>query len=550
MRNMIFGAGSRPADWPRSHYDVIQQHRQQYYESIRSGSIQPFLYPWGTVGAFVVIIYMLIPHQNRPWLRKARFLVFGWIVAFAAYSIRCTRARTMAPSFGMGLISAWSVIWIMTILVVNDAQTDFQRIERTEGFFKQSLKENSTEGRSTNASTGTAPIEQNLHIKQDTLNGYAVSHEHLGPSKRHGTFAWQPYPLTPFIERLDWVLDVFCNFRGLGWNWRTSSLPPPPKSIQLQLQSSTTSPPKHSLRTHQNQPTVHPTRRILLIANLKTLLIGYMMLDLLKTIMNHDPYFWGEISRYPSFPKPPFINSTILLRIYRLTMTQIAIKYALQTIFSLGPLFFSGVLGPSILGTRAEPWMYPETWGPYSVVFERGLAGWWAGWWHQTFRFAFEAPSRAVLEGLGWEKKSVRGKVVQLTVAFGLSGCLHACGSYTSHGDTNPLNLMAFFMIQALGIFVEVSVSRALRKTGVQKYVPVWTMRLFTFVYVHTWMYFTAPLLADDFARSGVWLFEPIPVSILRGLGFGVRGDGWWCWGGEWIKWENGGRWWNTGLSI
>jgi hypothetical protein len=25
-------------------------------------------------------------------------------------------------------------------------------------------------------------------------------------------------------------------------------------------------------------------------------------------------------------------------------------------------------------------------------------------------------------------------------------------------------------------------------------------------------------------------IYEPIPISPLRGLGFGVEGDGWWCW--------------------
>ena len=39
----------------------------------------------------------------------------------------------MASAFGTGIISAWSVLWVQTILVVNDTQLDFQRIERLEG---------------------------------------------------------------------------------------------------------------------------------------------------------------------------------------------------------------------------------------------------------------------------------------------------------------------------------------------------------------------------------------------------------------------------------
>lgn len=53
--------------------------------------------------------------------------------------------------------------------------------------------------------------------------------------------------------------------------------------------------------------------------------------------------------------------------------------------------------------------------------------------------------------------------------------------------------------------------------------------RLVRLVYVHVWFYHTAPLLMDDFARGGLWLYEPAPISPLRALGLGVRGDGWWC---------------------
>ncbi|KAH7087369.1 membrane bound O-acyl transferase family-domain-containing protein [Paraphoma chrysanthemicola] len=532
--------------WPRSHHDLIQHYYAQYDKAIAAGEYQPFLYPWGTLGAVVVIVYLLIPHQNRPWLKKCRYLAFAWITAFAIYTILFTRAKGMAAALGTGLISAWSVCWVSAILVCNDAQTDFSRIERLEGAFKRSP-----------SLPHTSPPED---VQRHEATKLDMTQGHAGPSTRHGQFAWQAYPLTPFIERLDWVCDIFCNFRGAGWNWRTSALPPPPKHIQEQLyRNSGAVVPKSSNRVHTGQVKLYPTRRELLIQNAKTLVVGYLTLDLLKTLMMYDRYFWGIVS--PSSQEthlpPPFTHLPaphIWLHTYHLTLSMLAVKSALQTIFSLGPLFFSGLLGPSILGARAHPFMYPETWAPYTIVLDNGLAGWWGSWWHQTFRFAFAEPSRVLLEKLGWGKHEVRAKVVQLVIAFGMSGVVHACGSWTCAGVTRPVKgPIAFFLLQAIGILVESSIAQGLRPLRLKDRVPKKVVQVCRFVYVHFWFYHTAHLLCDDFARGGVWLFEPIPVSILRGLGFGADArDGWWCWGGleEVVRWHRGETWWTSGIAF
>ncbi|KAF2115151.1 membrane bound O-acyl transferase family-domain-containing protein [Lophiotrema nucula] len=540
-----------PADaWPRSHYDILHHYHAQYDRQIKAGEFEPFIYPWGTFGALIVIIYLLVPHRGRPWLQKARFLAFAWIAGFAAYSVRYTRAKNMAPAFGLGIVSAWSVIWLMAILVVNDAQIDFQRIERMEGAFRRSSQELDTQN-------GTMAPASEKHDKSQRQNGVSTNglierKDHLGPAKRHGEFAWQPYPLTPFVERLDWVLDIFCNFKGMGWNWRISTLPPPPKHIQEQLYRNSTNPPKHSTSTHLGQTHVYATRREVLVAAGKSVVTGYIILDVLKTIVNHDPYFWGLVHRPPPSYFPSVLtNSSVLTRMYRLTVSQLLIKTSLQCVFSLAPLAFSGLLGPSTIGARAEHWMYPEEWGSYSVVLDRGLAGWWSGWWHQTFQFAFKEPSRKIVELLGMDKRSPQAKALQLFVAFGLSGTLHACGSYTQPGITRPLlGPLRFFLLQALGIFIEVSMSEVLRKTGIQNRLPRWFMRTFTFLYVNLWFYHTAGLLVDDFAKGGIWLYEPIPFSLLRGFGFGVEGDRFWNWGGEWYRLVRGQRWWNSGIAF
>jgi hypothetical protein len=538
--------------WPHTHRDLIQHYYAQYDESIASAEFQPLVFPWAGLGAVVVIIYLLIPHQKRPWLEKARYAVFAFNVAHVVYSIRNVRAKNMASSLGLGLILAWSVIWTLAILVCHDPQTDFQRIERTEGLFGRGGAKDEAERNGGTEKTADGIKRSIETLQTDNANSSVTTTEHLGPSKRHGEFAWQPYPLTPFVERVDWVLDVFGNFRGAGWNWRTIATPPPPKEIEEQLYRNSTNPPQHTFRQHPSQPAVYSTRRTLLIENLKSLIAGYIVLDLLKTIVVHDPYFWGFVDGKPGPYLPSLItDNPILLHMCRLIVSQFAIKYALQTIFSLAPLIFSGVLGPSLIGARAEPWIYPETWGSYTQVLDGGLGGWWSAWWHQTFRFAFEAPSRKIIKNMGMNHKAPGAKFLQLVVAFGLSGLLHACGSHTSHGSTQPiLGPLRFFLLQAFALFGEAIITSAIHKTGLQNHMPRWVKRTFTFFYVHLWFYHTAGLLCADFARGGVWLFEPIPISLFRGMGLGTQGDGWWCWGDTGLRWHTGDRWWMSGIAV
>jgi hypothetical protein len=533
--------------WPRSHHDLLDHYHAQYDKAIASGEYQPFLYPWGTLGALFVIIYLLVPHQHRPWLKKGRHLAFAWITGFATYSNLYTRTRGVAPALGIGLVNAWSVAWVGAIIVCNDAQTDFMRIERTEGVFGSNPDGPNAKNRQ-DESARTKDGEMNHNAKDDVVDSSA------GPRDRHGQFAWQPYPLGPFIERLDWVLDIFCNFRGMGWNWRTSALPPPPKYIQEQLHANSGDVvPKHSYRIHAGQVKLYTNRNELLRKNAWRLAKGYLVMDALKTAMMWDPYFWGYVDRAPPSYLPSMLTSSpVLTHIYHLALSMLAVKYALQTIFSLGPLFFSGLLSPSLLGARAEPWMYPETWAPYSIVLDKGLAGWWGNWWHQTFRFAFQEPSRKMIEVLELDRRSAGAKALQLFVAFFLSGCVHGCGSYTATGDTNPIRgPMAFFLLQAVGIFAEASLTQVAKSAGSDRNLPSWLKRGWTFLYVHVWFYFTAHLLCDDFAQAGVWLFEPVPISLFRGLGFGLDArDGWWCWGGQLVRWHSGDTWWTTGIAF
>jgi len=245
-------------------------------------------------------------------------------------------------------------------------------------------------------------------------------------------------------------------------------------------------------------------------------------------------------------------KSHILTNTYRLLLSLSAVYTALWAIFKLGPVFVCGVIGPRWIGLRGEAWMNPyDMYGSYSLILDKGLTGWWSGWWHQVFRFAFEAPATRLMRALGVEKRSVTGKILSLLVAFVLSGCIHASGSYTQLGDTRPLmGPMRFFLLQGVAIFAQTSFVQLATRAGLVDMCPKSLRRLANLIVVHVWLYYTAPLLVDDFARGGVWLFEPVPFSPLRGLGFGQPGDQFFCWWNQRIWWWRGKHWWDTGIAL
>lgn len=75
--------------------------------------------------------------------------------------------------------------------------------------------------------------------------------------------------------------------------------------------------------------------------------------------------------------------------------------------------------------------------------------------------------------------------------------------------------------------------------------------RMGNLVFVGLWMLLTCWPLAIDFASAGVFLLEPVPVSIFRGLGFGLGPGWWWRWGPEYmLTWYSGKRWWESGFCF
>ncbi|KAK5166180.1 uncharacterized protein LTR77_008441 [Saxophila tyrrhenica] len=524
-----------------------------YYDSLYdhltspSGGYHPFLYPWAGLGAFLVLAYLLIDHRQSRFLTRLRYPIAAFLVVFQAWCVLTNKARHPAAAFGVGLLSAWGVGWVSTLVVVNDCQREFWRVERREVGGGRVRADGDVNG----MATGKDGTEVNGSISADA--GDEGGESTTTTTTTHELYC-QHYPSAPFTARLDWVADLFCSFRGVGWSFQSSTVPPLPSPPSLSIPHSISHTPHPStLTTSRTGIRRLRNRSDLLRPTIRNLIIGYLALDAIKVVMHHDPYFWG----YTTAPAPTYLplsiqHSATLTRSYRLLISLAGIYTALWEIFRLGPAFFCLLLGPKYLGIRGEAWMNPaDMYGAFSNVLNDGLAGWWGGWWHQVFRVAFEQHSKFVLRHLNIEAKSQKGRLVGLCVAFFMSGCLHACGSYTQLGETRPLmGPMRFFLLQGVGIVLQTAMVGQLKKAGVVERVPRVARQVANFVFVHVWLYYTAPLLVDDFAKGGVWLFEPVALSPLRAMGLGAKDDRFFCWWDGIIWWRSGRTWWESGIAI
>lgn len=544
-----------------SYQDLLARYPTEYEAAVAGGTAAPFVYPHASFGALLLMFYLMIPSRADQLATILRYPVFAYITYFSISTIRNCRSPDPAVGFAIGLLSAWSILWSATLMIFNDARKDFSRIERRDhpmGTDKTAViaANGTADGSATTGAQSKSALtaETGASERQSRLGTQRSNCGLKHPVFAHksGSFSWQRLPES-LTERIDWVSDLVSNFRGIGWNWRLSGLPPPPPWVQEQLSlNDGTKPEKGDTDVGPTGNVRYHTTSALLSQKLLAFITCYLALDICKVLTTQDPYFWGVFDLPPPSYLPTLIaTSSTLLRTYRLTLILLLIYASLQVLFFLAPLFLVGLVGTARIGARAEPWMYPDAYGSYAPVFDKGLGGWWGGWWHQTFRFAFDSASKWVVAKLRWHQKSAKAKILRLLIAFTISGALHACGSYTTWPHTQPLRgPFLFFFLQTWGILAQILVAKGLRYVGITQRVPRWVRRLANFVYVHVWFYYTAPLLIDDIAKGGVWLFEPVPVSLVRALGFGGNGKGWWRWGRVYLKWWRGGRWWESGVAF
>jgi hypothetical protein len=542
--------------------EVIAAYRTVFNARVAEGTLRPFVFPYHLYGMILLVIYLLIPHTNNRVIYEARWVALAVICAWQWKTVTDATSMSMATGFATGLISAWGVIWAWTWLVWMRPQWDAKRVQRRKrraehnGVANGSARGHIGNGSAISVQNGDAEIRKraqaNGHTKQEQGNGHTAPNDAanalaaIAASGKEDSveYYWQFYPST-LHERFSWVIDLLMNFRGPGWNWAIPPLPVLPPNIKASLNepidaASWTGVSSIGLRRFNN-------RRELFNSRVPRFILGYFALDLLKCIMKADPYYTFGPNTYAL---PPHLQnfSPWTLRIIRQAISSLAIITSLEMVFYIPPLTMSLLYGPRLLGLRAESWYYPSTWGSFSNILTKGLNGLWGSWWHQTFRFIFSAPTNYFIREGYFSPKSTKAKISAVVFAFGISGFLHSGGSISQFPKTHPTHAPIFFMLQALGILLQSTLCSLFHPQI--KRLPSSVRKAGNLLFTLAWMFGTGYWLTDDFARGGIWLYEPIPVSVLRGMGFGDKEDGWWCWGNGGVGWYKGRRWWESGVAL
>ncbi|KAJ9139076.1 Membrane bound o-acyl transferase family protein, partial [Pleurostoma richardsiae] len=393
-------------------------------EQLASGEIKPLVMPYSLLGVFILpILYLSIPHVKRPWLYRARFPLMAFIVAFSLNELAagCT-SENFAAAYAVGLTHSWGIVWSATLLIWMRPQFEAERVERR--------RRRSPRGGETN---GSAHERNNSALRSETeqLQG-AAPDEDVARYIKDYEYYWQAFPADePFLTRLGWATDLVLSFRGTGWNWCIPVIPrfdKPEKPLSgelVKLDSIPICTPAGYRRA--------TTRKEFIRARLHSMATSFLILDLCSVLMMKDPY---NILGPTTHPLPPFLAALppLALTCLRRTLGLASCFFALKLVFSLWQLVACLLLGGPLASVRGELWHYPSINGSPSAVLDRGLAGFWGAWWHQTFRAAFAAPAARL--GIGSPGSPPASRAAAALLAFAASGALHAAGSHAEAGPT------------------------------------------------------------------------------------------------------------------
>ncbi|KAB5579950.1 membrane bound O-acyl transferase family-domain-containing protein [Coniochaeta sp. 2T2.1] len=543
--------------------------KAQFRADVAAGAARPTVFPFDLLGTVLLpVIYLCIPHTRRPWLYRMRFAVVALMVWLNYTMMTRASSVNMAAAYVTGLAGTWGTLWGMTLLVWTRPQFEAERVERRLGRPVES-ENNKAEGRNGHVGGGMVRRRPNGTASKPKDTGQQPSlsgapDETVADALVAGyTYYWQSYPAdSPLSTRLDWVWDHMTSFRGIGRTTSITSVPSfkCPSSRLSSAPVDLTSIPIHT----QTGYIRHTTRRSFLLHHTPRIFLSYVILDATTLLMLRDPYFvLGPVpphSPYPGLPAYLSLLSPHILSILRSSLALTAIISALYLLFSAAQIvqFLLSHSSPRALhlsGCRADLWQYPSVFGSFGAnVLDYGLSGFWGGWWHQTFRGAFVAPTNwLVRKGyLPGDKRHPWRKFVSAAIAFAQSGILHAGGSFTTVSRTARWwSPPCFFLLSLVGVLVQDGWNEILLGRERRERFPRWVRRGANGVFVLVWLHCTQWLFVDDLSRAGVWLYEPLPWSPLRALGYELPGDRSWRWDGDVLpRLWTGGRWWERGIAI
>ncbi|KAL7935258.1 hypothetical protein V8C35DRAFT_268976 [Trichoderma chlorosporum] len=545
-------------------YAVRTAYGDSFKLAVASGAAKPLLIPWCLLGPFVVpALWLAVPHKRRMWFYHTRWVAMAFIVWSNIYHLRYASSTNMACAYASGLAATWGTILSLNLLIWTRPQFDaarVRRIKKDQNLVKVASSEGDISTRLGDVDTKAVATSNDSRGENAKAKTDGDGHELRTRKKLPKTaeiqakqqqekfeYIWEPYPEGGFLERLAWAVDLILSFRCAGWNWSVPSLPRPKTPLQISYGDKVDldSIPTVSRSGYKR----YRTQAEFVRDRLTKVVVCYFVLDFLSVHMVKDPYFILGPD-HENYVLPPHLQSVSpwLLVAYREIFCLSGVYAAIEAVFGVSDLV-QYWLASRFYPSRGALFQFASTFGSFEQVLDRGLAGWWGSMWHQTFRMQFAAPAAYLFREGYLKRGTTLASLLTILVSFSQSGILHASGSLTSVPRTKPWRAPAFFFLQATGIVAQQGVAWLFK--GYIPRPPRFATRTVNLVYTLAWLYFTAPLFIDDLSSTGLWLVEPVPVSLFRFLGFGFEGDHWWRWDWDHLpKIYIGETWWQTGIAL
>lgn len=476
---------------------ALQRRQHDYNLAVATRGLRPAPSIESCLNLIILVGWLLASCRLSPTAyQRWRWLAFLGVLVTSAWSIQNCRSIGIVGSIGVGLNAAICTMFAINFILLHDPRT-FQRL---------TLRSN----------------------HRNTVKSHQESKGRAGTTNESTTYSleWEAMPES-ITYRLLWIVDLLTSLRRVHWSGFTSK---PLSSVSCTRLS-------------------RPDRTASLPQNITRFFLDYVLLDLIKSIMITDPYFLGDDRRTTPPHLAAYIKSPAVLYTYRIIIAVLGIYAIIDLLFISAVLLQVHLLGSDVLGINASPSMFPQFWGDISAVFERGLRGFWGETWHQLFRPHFVSIADVVASILVPGKPAdrtrpdhtvkrervaqLRGQAfnaIRVTTVFLLSGALHACGSYTLPGPTRPWAIFLFFAIQPAGMAVQHMFQYCVDVVPLPARTEPHFHKVANLTFTLTWLWMSAGLIFDDFSTGGVWLLEPIPVSLIRGLGYSKEDRRFWCW--------------------
>ena len=314
----------------------------------------------------------------------------------------------------------------------------------------------------------------------------------------------EAYP-AELTGRIPWVLTLLVSLRLTGWKIGE---------------------PSHD----QTQPPPGTSRLRFLKTALSTVIQSYFILDASSCYVQNDPYFTSSMSIDAPLDSGSAFHSLLPPRLLRSSILAAQIYAIVPGLFFLPTLPALGLNALGYLPNEWSPQTWPEFFGSFSAIGDRGLRGLWGSWWHGMNRQITATHGGAMAEMLGVPSKSSFRFMMLTTSAFFFSGIVHMGMIPPEPKSEISANMMrlyvaAFFWAQIPAFGIELAASKffahfAPNVTGKPIVKPL------IFVWVAAWLCLTLPLLPIPFREIGYWKYHTVPVSVLKGL----TGRGWVTW--------------------